>query len=119
MAAKTSTSRTNNSVNNHKSRYTQGGLTDRYPNRLGWWERRDIPEDDTDITITVTPAEDRRPDLIAYNMYGQSVLAWVVLQFNNIVDIQTELKTGTEIRLPTQRRLMLDILNQSTGGKRA
>lgn len=116
MAVKTSTSRTNNSSNNHKSRYTQGGLTDRYPNRLGWWERREIPKDDSDITLIITSAEDRRPDLIAFNMYGQPGLMWVVLQFNNIVDVETELTTGTEIRLPTQRRLMMDVMNQSTGG---
>jgi hypothetical protein len=85
---------------------------------LGWWERRIIPTDDTDMTITITPQEDRRPDLIAHNIYGQAALAWVVLQFNNIVDIETELTVGTEIRLPTERRLKLDILNKSTGGQR-
>lgn len=118
MAVKTSTSRTNNSVNSPKSRYVQGGVTDRYPRRLGWWERRQILEDDTDIIITIRPSEDRRPDLIAHHMFGDWRLAWVVLQFNNIVDIETELRAGTEIRLPTQRRLMLDILNQSPGGNR-
>jgi hypothetical protein len=118
MATKTSTTRTNNSVNNPKSRYTQGGLTDRYPRRLGWWERRSIPKDDTDITITIKSSEDRRPDLIAYNMYGQASLMWVVLQFNNVVDIETELRAGMEIRLPTQRRLMLDVMNRSTGGNK-
>ena len=116
MAIKTSTSRTNNSANNHKSRYTQGGVVDRYPARLGWWERRTIPQDDTDITITITPSEDRRPDLISYHMYGQTALMWIVLQFNNIVDIETELTAGMEIRLPSQRRVMLDILNRSVGG---
>lgn len=117
MAFKTSTTRTNNSTNNSKSRYVQGGLTDRHPRRVGWWERREIPKDDSDVTVVITPAEDRRPDLIAYNMYETASLAWLVLQFNNIVDPEVELRAGAEIRLPTQRRLHLDILNRSTGGR--
>lgn len=111
-------SRNSKSSNSSRSRYTQGGTVDVYPTRLGWWERRAIPKDDSDITIEITSEEDRRPDLIAYNIYKQASLAWVVLQFNNIVDVETELKAGTTIRLPTQRRLILDILTKPTGGKK-
>ena len=113
MAVKLSTTTTNNSANNARSRYVQGGTTDRFARRLGWWERRVLVQDDTDLTVIVRPEEDRRPDIIAYNLYGYAHLAWVVLQFNNIVDIQTELKTGAELRLPTPRRLTLDIMNRS------
>ena len=118
MAIKTSTSRTNNATENSKSRYVQGGTTDRYPNRLGWWERKALPFDDTDVMVTVLPNEDRRPDLLAFRMYGSdSSLEWLVLQYNSIVDIQTEFTTGTELRLPSQRRVMLGIMTKSTGGK--
>lgn len=112
------TGRTNNSVESKESRYVQGGTTDRYPNRLGWWERKDIPKADNDIITYVFANEDRRPDLVANRIYGKSTYTWIVLQYNNIVDIQTEFTTGTELRLPTPRRLMLDIITQQTGGNR-
>lgn len=108
--------RTNSVVKARESRYTQGGLTDRYPTRVGWWERKELKKDDLDITVVIQPAEDRRPDLLAYRVYGKSNLQWLVLQYNAIVDIETEFTTGTEIRLPQPRRVSLDILNQPTGG---
>ena len=116
MATRLSTSRTNNAVLAKESRYVQGGLTDRYPTRLGWWERRALRKSDTDITIIVQPGEDRRPDLVAAKAYGKANLQWLVLQYNAIVDIETEFTAGTEIRLPNPRRLALDILTQQVGG---
>jgi len=98
------------------SRYTQGGTTDVYSNRAGWWERATINKDDTDLIVTIRPDEDRRPDLIAFNVYNRSNLGWVVLQFNNIVDVETELTIGKVIRLPSVRRLTLDVLTKQTGG---
>lgn len=118
MAFKKSTSRTNNAVELKESRYVQGGTTDRYTNRLDWWERKIIPQADSDMVITISPRQDRRPDLVAADIYGKPGLAWLVLQFNNIVDIETEFTTGKEIRLPTMRRVVLDILTQATGGNR-
>lgn len=98
------------------SRYTQGGTVDIYPTRVGWWERRTLNKDDTDIIVTIQPQEDRRPDLIAYNLYKRPNLGWVVLQFNNIVDVETELLTGMVIKMPSLRRLTLDVLTRQTGG---
>ena len=104
------------SANNPSSRYTQGGTVDVYPTRLGWWERRKIEQDDRDIIITIRPDEDRRPDLIAFHVYERPYLAWVVLQYNNIVDPEVELVTGKTIRLPSLRRLSLDVLSRPVGG---
>lgn len=115
---KTSTSRTNNATEIRDSRYVQGGTTDRYSNRLGWWERKLFTESDTDITVTIYPNEEHRPDLLAERVYGKSTLMWLVLQYNSIVDIQTEFTTGTQLRLPSQRRVSLDIMSQATGGNR-
>lgn len=116
--ASTSSNRTNNATEIKTSRYVQGGTTDRYRNRLGWWERKVFSKSDTDINVTVQPNEDRRPDLVAYRVYQQQALMWLVLQYNNIVDVETEFTTGTELRLPTQRRVTLDFLTQPTGGNR-
>lgn len=110
------TGRNKNVTSAPTSRYTQGGEADIYPTRVGWWERRVLEKDDTDIFIEINPGEDRRPDMIAYNVYKRANLGWVVLQFNNIVDPEVELTTGTTIRLPSLRRLTLDILSRPTGG---
>ena len=116
MGFRLSTPRTNDVTESRKSRYTQGGISDKYANRVGWWERRVIQEDDNDLKITVRPDEDRRPDKVAYRLYRDPTLAWVVLQFNKIVDIETEFRAGTDLRAPTERRVYLDILNQPIGG---
>ena len=105
-----------NSVEQQYSRYVQGGDTDKYNNRTGWWERRELPRRDDDVTLKILPGEGGRPDLISYRAYGHAKYAWLVLQYNSIVDINTELTVGTEVILPSESRLMLDILNQNTGG---
>lgn len=112
-----STPYSNNVVEQRTGRYSQGGLADRYQRKVAWWERRDLEHQLDDIIFTVTPGTAKRPDIIASQIYGKPNLSWVVLQYNNIVDINTELVTGTIIRLPSQRRLSLTILTQPTGGK--
>lgn len=106
-----------NSTDNRSSRMVQGGLTDRYNNRLGWWEKRILERQDNDFILTVQEYEANRPDLISYRVYGKAQYAWLVLQYNNIVDPVTELVTGAEIYLPTQSRLVLDIITKPVGGK--
>lgn len=112
------TGRIKNVSEGPSSRYTQGGTVDVYPTKVGWWERRNLKKDDTDIFIEIQPGEDRRPEIIAWNVYQRPNLAWVVLQFNNIVDVETELTIGKVIRLPSLRRLTLDILGRPTGGNK-
>lgn len=104
------------STQKRRSRFTQGGRTTEYPRRLGWWERRVLPQRDDDVFYTVTSQEATRPDIIAFNAFGDAGLAWLVLQYNNIVDNVTELTEGTEIRLPTRERVLLNILTGSVGG---
>lgn len=106
-----------NSVEKRFSRYVQGGETDRYKERLGWWERRSFDFSDDDITFEITPEYEQRPDLIAHAVYGQAKLEWLVLQYNTILDITTELVRGKELRLPHPSRLSRNILTESTGGK--
>lgn len=109
---------TTNSVYNRKSRLVQGGTTDRYAKRLGWWERKTFERSDTDIRVTIQPREEFRPDLVAYRIYEDPQLAWMVLQYNSIIDIQTEFVVGAELILPSPRRVQLDVLTQTTGGNR-
>ena len=107
-----------NSVQNRESRYVQGGDTDVFENRLGWWER-DIATfvpDSTDIILTIGPQYDRRPDKLAFQLYGRANLQWLVLQYNSIVDINEEFIAGKEIRVPDPSRASLGFLNKRTGG---
>lgn len=104
------------SVKNTKSRYVWGGTTDVHQTRLGWWERRNIAKSDTDFTMSLAPRYHKRPDLLAYDLYGDAKLQSLILQYNNILDINVEFVTGASITVPTSSRVLFDIINQPTGG---
>ena len=105
-----------NSTEKRNSRYVQGGLTDRYPDRLGWWERTIYTPQDNDIVIEITNEYQHRPDKVAYTYYGSRDLDWLVLQYNTIVDVVTEFVVGRTIRLPSQSRVQSEILINQPGG---
>lgn len=95
-------------------RYTQGGTTDSdNPKVLKWWERRLFSPSTDDITFKITATYISRPDLIAFDMYGRANLMWIVLQYNNIVDINEELIEGRIIKLPSLIRVQTEILTKS------
>ena len=100
------------SVSDRFGRYVQGGETTVLQTRLGWWERTVIEQDDDDITYIIEQGEEGRADLIAFRIYQKPQLQWLVLQYNNIIDTVEQLKTGTVLRLPTQERVMLDIITK-------
>lgn len=106
------------SVNNKLSRYVHGGDTTVLNNRLSWWERLDFENRQDDNDFFVTGKYVGRPDLIAYDAWGKANLAWLVLQYNNIVDLTEELTEGTLLILPSQRRVVTGILIKQTGGKK-
>lgn len=108
--------RATNSTEVKTGRYTQGGLTDRFNRRLGWWERFPMDRATSDIQFVITKQYEFRPDLVAYAIYEKATLAWLVLQYNNIVDINTEFVTGKILTLPTPQRAQTNILSQRTGG---
>lgn len=104
------------STNNSLTRYVQGGTTDVYQNRLGWWDGFTLTTSNDDITFILDPKYDKRPDLLAYDMYGKSTLMWLVLQYNSIVDINEEFISGATITLPTKSRVFSSILVYQAGG---
>ncbi len=106
----------NNSTQNRNSRYVQGGITNIYNKRLGWWEKRILQKQNDDFVFIILKEEAGRPDLISQRVYGKAVYSWLVLQYNNIVDPETELIPGKILTMPTQSRLMLDIITKSEGG---
>lgn len=92
------------SLTSINSRYVKGGFTNTNGRYLGWWERIIIPKGSDDIDLIVTEKYAYRPDLIAKDVYGKETLMWLVLQYNNIVDIN-ELINGVSIKLPSTRRI--------------
>ena len=104
------------STDDKNTRYVQGGLTDVYPTRIGWWERYPMEFREDDIIYTIPPEHSLRPDKVAHAFYGRSSYMWIVLQYNSIVDINLEFVTGKEIRIPPMERVTFDILNKNTGG---
>ena len=101
------------SLQNRTGRYKQGGTTTQTPTALTWWERRIFTPADDDISIKTTPTYIQQPDLIAYDVYGRTNLMWLVLQYNNIVDINEELFEGKILTLPSVSRLQTKILTKT------
>lgn len=99
------------SLQNRKSRFVQGGTTEMNGNKLGWWEREEISQSPDDLIITIPNRFDRRPDVLAQQMYGNPRLQWLILQYNNIVDLNTEFIAGKQIRLPSKERITMDIVS--------
>lgn len=96
------------------TRYNQGGYTDEFEKRLGWWEQ-DITighDDVTDIYVLIDSKYDKRPDLLAYKYYKKSTLAWLILQYNNMVDPTEEFVAGKTIIIPSPSRVLFEILTK-------
>lgn len=90
------------------SRYNSGGKV--YKDADGnvkYWERSVIPKDMDDIQYTIAAKYDCSPDLLALDMYGSTSYEWVILQFNNIIDVHEEFRTGKQIKLPSIKKAKL------------
>lgn len=100
-----------NVFSSNNSRYAYGGITETSKNFVEWWERVKLPLDNTDKYYVMEKKYEGRPDLLGYVMYNDSSLAWVILQYNNILDPATELVEGTLLRIPTTDRVHGVLLN--------
>lgn len=106
---------TKDSSQQRYSRYAQGGKVEKFVNRLGWWERTVYARQPDDLVIMIERKFHKRPDLLAHHLYGRANLMWVLLQFNNIIDIETEFVHGRIITAPSFSRLTTSILTGSIG----
>lgn len=104
------------SMKKKNSRYLQGGETEVFKERLGWWEKRtDIPNNQiTDTVFVLTKRYEHRPYLVAKLFLGKEDLEWLVLQYNEIVDVMEEFVAGREIRIPDKRRVDFSIITKPT-----
>lgn len=98
------------------SRYTNGGTSEVDGKFLEWWDRKVFRHDNTDLFYTLERQYVGRPDKLASVFYNDSSVWWLILQYNNILDINEEFVTGAVLRLPTKDRLQKDFLNGKSGG---
>ena len=104
------------SLRKRNSRYVQGGTTDKLGNRLGWWERRIFTDVDIhEFLFKIDDVYAKRPDLVAEDELGSSELEWIILQYNNIVDINEEFTYGKIIRLPSNSYVRTYIIDRPIG----
>jgi hypothetical protein len=76
--------------------------------RLGIWVPRPISGSSRDQYITISEAYNQRPDLMAYDLYGDSRLWWVFAQRNpNALasDPLGNFLSGTQIYIPDANEL--------------
>lgn len=74
---------------------------------LGLLNKRPIPKENDDIRYVIEPQYTYRPDLLAYDLYGNHKLWWVFAQrnMNVIKDPVYDFVPGTEIYLPKGSKL--------------
>ena len=72
------------------------------------WVPRPIPASDDDFQYTIQPQYNFRPDLLAYDIYGNPKLWWVFMQRNIdiIYDPIYDFRAGITIRLPKKSQLL-------------
>lgn len=81
------------------SPYSSTEITNNYLDVLNI---RDFPYEKDDILFEITSTYDRRPDLLAYDLYKDSTLWWVFAVRNRsiIKDPVYDMQAGTKIYLP-------------------
>ncbi len=75
---------------------------------LGLYVDRPIPADSTDITIVLDSKYNHRPDLLAFDLYGDTRYWWIFMRRNLDVirDPIFEFVGGIEIHIPTKDRIL-------------
>jgi len=81
------------------SPYHSTAMVDGY---LGVWQNRPIPPLESDVAITINQTYHHRPDLLAYDLYGDSRLWWVFAQRNPnaLINPLLDFREGVEIWVP-------------------
>ncbi len=72
------------------------------------WRPRPVPADLDDYAYEIQPQYNYRPDLLAFDLYGNPKLWWVFAQRNADVlfDPIYDFKAGTVIKLPKKSLLL-------------
>lgn len=86
------------------NRYQIGGNTEYKGKNTFWWDRKVFGKDISDINMIIPLKYHKRPDRLADDMYGTPSLATFILQYNDMMDINTEFVQGKKISIPTPNR---------------
>jgi alpha-L-fucosidase len=72
---------------------------------------RPVKKLSSDVLYTIDKIYEKRPDLLAFDLYGDSALWWVFAQRNPDVlkDPLNDFNAGISIRIPTKDRLVQDL----------
>lgn len=94
------------------SKKTAYALTGLFENYLDLMVNRPIPKLDSDAEVTINQTYHLRPDLLAFDLYGDSELWWVFAQRNPdvLVNPLLDFSLGTKIQVPT-----IDTLRDTLG----
>lgn len=103
------------SLQQRNSRLLQGGNTEIDGNKLGWWERK-TPTTGEHFMVELDITTHKRPDLLSLQHYDTTAYDWIILQYNNIVDINEEFIAGTTIKVPTMSFIRAYVLNSPVRG---
>ena len=106
----------NSTYNTKNGRYTLGGTTEVSLHGLEWWIRKDLPQDPSDLVYLMEKKYENRPDLLGFIFYGDSLLWWIICQYNGILDPHEELVEGRVLLIPTLERIKREISAISPGG---
>lgn len=92
---------------NKNSPYYKTQQVSKYVDYLDFWTPRIIPANLDDTLMTLDPKYDKRPDLLAYDLYNNPQLWWVFAARNPdiIKDPIYDFKANTTIYVPTQNNL--------------
>lgn len=105
-----------NSVNDKISRYVNGGTTE-VGTKLEWWERKKLRvSNDGDNSYVLEKIYEHRPDKLSAVFYNESRYWWVLMQYNGILDIETEFVEGVLLTMPSLSKLESIIRNNKEGG---
>jgi hypothetical protein len=95
----------NSTYNRKNGRYVLGGTTEVSAGFLEWWERHEIEKDPSDIIYFLEAKYVGRHDLLATAWFGDPGLHWVIPQFNDIIDPDTEMVAGKLLLIPATEKL--------------
>lgn len=91
--------------NQKNGRYVVGGVVSNTGKGLGWWEKREVAPDISDLLYVLEERYVGRPDLLAYAFYHDTKLWWVIPQFNHILDPVHELTLGKLLIIPSMDKI--------------
>lgn len=86
-------------------RYVMGGTTTVTDQALGWWEKREVAPDPSDLVYALEERYVSRPDLLALAFYGDTCLWWIIPQYNAILDPEDELVLGKLLLIPSLEKI--------------